>query len=160
VVRSKYLFVPTRSHWTAFFDNGWRGTDAFAPISYMAQELGCRGLRATATSDAIILEIYGPQKTHFLNYVLSVAVAKEDGRWNFSRNGESQTFEQTERYKARNIQDRFTLDMLRDYLADFGIAAFDETYYLPPDREAILIEALGPLPKGARTYSLEEVRYK
>jgi hypothetical protein len=45
VVHTRWLFVPTQSRWTAYFDNGWRGTDAFGAMSYMAKELKCRGIQ-------------------------------------------------------------------------------------------------------------------
>jgi hypothetical protein len=75
VVSSRALFVPTVSSWTAFFSNGWRGTDAFPPMSYLARMVGCRGLRVVAVRDtmdaapakpasrygALILELYGPR---------------------------------------------------------------------------------------------------
>jgi hypothetical protein len=62
------------SSWTAFFSNGWRGTEAFPAISYLARMVGCRGLRVVAVRDSmdaapakpasryggLILELYGP----------------------------------------------------------------------------------------------------
>ncbi|WP_224372652.1 hypothetical protein [Hyalangium versicolor] len=43
--KRRYLFIPTRSTWTAYFDNGYRGTDAVSVMLYMARTLGCRGMR-------------------------------------------------------------------------------------------------------------------
>src|SRR5262245_28318856 len=37
VERRRYLFVPTRSAWTAFLDNGHQGTDVFSPLSFLAR---------------------------------------------------------------------------------------------------------------------------
>ena len=37
--------VATRSRWTAYFDNGWRGTDARLRVSRMALHAKCMGLR-------------------------------------------------------------------------------------------------------------------
>ena len=49
----RYLFVPTASPWTAYFDNGWRGTDAVSAMSYLAGRISCRGLRVVAIPDAV-----------------------------------------------------------------------------------------------------------
>ena len=43
--RQRYLFIPTRSPWTAFLDNGWGGTDASSAMGAMARRVGCRSLR-------------------------------------------------------------------------------------------------------------------
>src|SRR5215217_9059618 len=59
VVRRRYLFIPTASPWVAFFDNGHRGTDAFSVMSYLAERLGCRGMRVTAIPDTIEGEFRG-----------------------------------------------------------------------------------------------------
>src|SRR4051794_4836957 len=40
----RYVWVPTSSQWTAYFDNFVNGTDSFGPVSYLAQQLGCRGV--------------------------------------------------------------------------------------------------------------------
>lgn len=46
--RRRHLFMPTRSPWTAYIDNGWHGTDAASAMAYMARTLGCRGMRVVA----------------------------------------------------------------------------------------------------------------
>src|SRR5688572_16192548 len=35
----RFLFVPTDSRWTAFFDNGYRGTSAMSTVSYLAKQM-------------------------------------------------------------------------------------------------------------------------
>src|SRR5438105_4063120 len=45
VERRRFLFVPSQSKWTACLDNGWQGNDPSA-VSYLATEIGCRGIRA------------------------------------------------------------------------------------------------------------------
>lgn len=68
VERRRYLFIPTRSNWTTFLDNGHQGTDVFSPLSYLAKNLSCVAVRATCVPEgqikqypATILELYGPQ---------------------------------------------------------------------------------------------------
>lgn len=113
VLRRRHLFVPTRSRWTAYFDNGAHGTDAYSPMSYMAQTRGCHGLRVTAVPNTIsrdarlgrygatILEMYGPERTEFLNTIRSVGAVNDGGRWSFDAGGQVQPFEDVAHYQAR-----------------------------------------------------------
>src|SRR4051794_21276704 len=65
---SRFLFVPTRSGWTAFFDNTEQGTESSGVMSVLAEDLRCRGVRARLTPEdgtdaggAVIFELYGPE---------------------------------------------------------------------------------------------------
>ncbi len=49
----RHLFIPTRSPWTAYVENGWGGTDAASAMAYMARTLGCRGLRVVAVPNTL-----------------------------------------------------------------------------------------------------------
>jgi hypothetical protein len=172
VERRRYLFVPTNSAWTAYLDNGSEGTDAFSAMSFLARQMGCRGLRVVHIEDTIqgrdrdargrygatILEIYGPVDTDFLNYVRSVAVANDGGRWVFTEAGERQPFEEIDRYAARRVRDRFTPDMLHRYLRALGLRAFDEDFYLPDGAPAALIEKHGPVAPGVREFTIEDLQ--
>lgn len=173
VLRTRWLFLPTASPWCAFFDNGHQGTDAFSVMSYLAGRLGCRGMRVTAVPDtiegehkgargeygAVVLEVYGPERTHFLNYQRSICALHDGDRWDFSAEGTPFPFEETERYGARRVRDRFTFDMLERYLRELGLSPFEEHFYLPgPGAEAVLIERTGVQPAGMRTFGLEELR--
>jgi hypothetical protein len=173
VLPRRYLFVPTASPWAAFFDNGHGGTDAFSAMSYLAQLLGCRGMRVTAIPDTIegefegargqygglVLEVYGPRKTHFLNYVRSVSLVNDGGSWDFSLGGTPFPFEDVSQYSARRKKDRFTFEMLERYLSELGLSPFDEEFYLPgPADAAQLVELRGPSPPGMREYTLIEAR--
>jgi hypothetical protein len=40
----RYVWVQTAGPWTAYFDNFVLGSDTFGPVSYLAQQLGCRGV--------------------------------------------------------------------------------------------------------------------
>lgn len=145
VLRTRHLFVPTASPWCAFFDNGHQGTDAFAPMSYLAERLGCRGMRVTAVPDtiegevkgargdygAVVLEVYGPERTHFLNSLRSISAVHDGDRWDFGTGGTPFPFEETERYAARRVRDRFTFDMLERYLRHLGLAPFERISIFP-----------------------------
>ncbi len=67
------VFVQTAGRWTAYVDNGWRGTDAFAVISNLGEER-CMGMRVTdpqsfagvpraVDSPGVIWDVYGPEAT-------------------------------------------------------------------------------------------------
>ncbi len=165
----RHLFIPTRSAWTAYVANGWTGTDAASPMSAMARRLSIRGLRVVAVPHtlrgnqgrygAVMLEVYGPaQPGRSLNYVRTIYAANDGGRWVFGHSGEPFPFEQVEQYQARRVRDRFTFDMLKDYLRHLGLAPFEEDFYLPPGSCAWLIQKTGPFTTVGREYTLEEAR--
>jgi len=92
VERRRYLFVPTASSWTAFFDNGHHGTDVFSKVSRLSKLLECKGLRVVAVPEtkegefkgargrygAIILEVYG-NKESVLNYLRAICLINDGG---------------------------------------------------------------------------------
>jgi hypothetical protein len=170
IVPNRALFVPTVSSWTAFFSNGWRGTDAFPPMSYLAGKAGCRGLRVVAVRDsmdaaptsrrsrygALILELYGPRGEP-LNYVRTISLVNDDG-WSFDQSGTPFPFEDIANYSARKVRDRFTFSMLENYLTHLGLKPFEETFYLPAGTFAMLMEIHGPRPAGTHEYSLRAAR--
>jgi len=160
VQRERFLFVPTRSRWVAYLDNGHQGTDVFSVVSLLAEDLRCRGIRAVATPDgprdkggAVILELYGPTGEATLHTIRAVGVAKEGGRWDFWESGDRQPFEQPHRYEATRVRDRFTPEMLKEYLAKLDIELFDERFYAPQG-EAILVERSGRRARGVEEFPL------
>jgi hypothetical protein len=164
------LFIPTRSAWTAYVENGWTGTDAASPLSYMAEWLSIRCLRVVVVPHtlrknqgvrhgAVMLDVFGPEqpgKIH--NYVRAIEVANDGGRWVFEQEGEPFPFEKLEQYQARRVRDRFTFEMLKDYLHHLGLSPFEEDFYMPPGSRAWLVQKTGPLAPGHREYTLEEAR--
>jgi len=170
--RRRFLFVPTASPWVAYFDNSYRGTDATGVMAYLARLIGCRGLRIVAVPNtirgtgmaqtgrygAVMLELYGPHDTDWLNYVRTIAAANDGGRWVFQQSGTPFPFEDIERYNARRVKDRFTFEMLQQYAQELGLAPFDESFYLPPsDNTAMLVEKQGPTVQNLREYTLADV---
>lgn len=168
VMSVRELFVPTASPWTAYFANCAHGTDAQSRMSFLAEQIGCRGLRVVNVPNGIgkgggygatILEIYGPkQEGQALNYIRSIAAANDGGRWVFELDGTPQPFEEPEKYKARLVRDRFTPEMLDRYLRALKISAFDESFYLP--EQALLLSMASSVPASVQLYSLEEARAK
>ncbi|MFL5345037.1 MAG: hypothetical protein ACJ8AT_09590 [Hyalangium sp.] len=165
----RYLFIPTRSAWTAYVNSVWTGTDAASPMGTMARRLSIRCLRVVAVPHTlrgdkgryggVMLDVFGPdQPEKILNYVRSIYAANDGGRWVFGHSGEPFPFEQVEQYQARRVRDRFTFEMLKDYLRHLGLAPFEEDFYLPPGSRAWLIQKTGPFTTVGREYTLEEAR--
>ena len=86
----RFLFLPTRSKWTACFDSGWQGADG-AWLSVAALDLKARAIRAVAIPDSMgtrpgqakkgrlggtIFELYGPDETSFLNCERSIGAPR------------------------------------------------------------------------------------
>lgn len=146
--------------WTAFFDNGARGTDAASVAGYMALRVGCRGARVVSVPEgfnaypATILELYGPAQTEFLNYVRTISAANDGGRWRFDLAGAPQDFEDENAYQQRRIKDKFTHAILQIYLDRLGIAAFDPSAYHSP----VLVERTDPESANTQHLTYEQAR--
>ncbi|HZH17330.1 MAG TPA: hypothetical protein VE057_23445 [Archangium sp.] len=164
----RQLFIPTRSHWTGYVENARGGTDAASAMSYMAETLGCRGMRVVAVPHtlrkdrgrygAVMFELYGPQRTDWLNYLRTLYAANDGGRWVFGQSGEPFPFEKLEQYQARRVRDRFTFDMLKEYLHHLGLSPFEEDFYLPQGAPAWLVERTGPVSPSHKEFTLAQVR--
>lgn len=156
VERRRFLFVSTNSDWTAFIDNGHHGTDAFPPISYLAQTIGCAGIRATdarpgTTQGGTIFEMYGHELTDWLNIERAIYAVPTDGRWSFGVSGTMLPFENPELYERKRIKDRFNSDMLNQYLREIGVLAFDAEFYR---NEGTLVEKIGVSAPGMQIFDL------
>jgi hypothetical protein len=164
----RYLFIPTRSSWTAYVDNAHRGTYVSGVMRYMARTIGCRGLRVVAVPHtyrkgkgrygAVMLDVYGPHQTAWLNYVRALGASNDGGRWVFDEFGEPFPFEQREKYQERRVKDRFTFEMLKEYLHHLGLSPFEEGFFLPEGVPAWLVEKSGPLVLARKEYTLAQAR--
>jgi hypothetical protein len=165
----RHLFLPTRGPWTAYVENQRGGTDAMSAMRVMARRVGCRGLRVAAVPHTlkkdkgrygiIALEMYGPHlNARHNNYVRALATANDGGRWVFDQSGEPFPFEKVEQYQSRKVRDRFTFEMLKDYLRHLGLYPFEEDFYMPEGAPAWLVQTTGAFTPKQRDYTLEEVR--
>lgn len=156
--RRRFVFFKCGPMWTAVFDNSASGTDATSLASYMAQRIGCRGLRVVATANcertygATIFELYGPESTDFLNYIRTISATNDGGRWRFDTAGEALPFEDVSCYQKRRIREMFTPRMLAAYLSAIGVEAFDTANYVSP----VLVERTDRGPTGIVELSFEE----
>ena len=173
VERRRFLFGPTNSRWSYFLDNGWRGTDAASAVSTLCVKLKCRGVRSVFVPNTIrkspvgelgryganILEVYAADsgQCHFLNTLRSISVANDGGRWRFDSGGAPLDFERVESYESKNIKDRFTFEMHKQYLTALAIDGFDPAYFRAND-SSILIAKHGPAAAALKEYTLEEIQ--
>ena len=161
VIRRRELFVAAQGGWTAYFDNGWRGTDTGPPMRVLAQRLGCRGLsvisvpntinerKRTGNYGAIGFVLYGPAGT------LRVAEAVNDGgRWTWDTFGEPQPFEDVARYTNKRVRLRIDQDLLISYMSALGLRPFDASFYAPTGLTSFLIERIGPKAPSEAEYTL------
>jgi len=168
---TRYLFVPTRGQWTAYFDNGWCGSDPSSVVSYLAEQIGCLGVRAAWVPNtlrnrkgrlgSVVFEVYD-KPNPILNIRRSVYLVNEGNwtnNWDFGTSGEPFPFEQTERYQAKRKTDRFTPEMLDTYLKEFGIDAFSEDFYVATkENPAKLVSMKGKFSRNVKKYSLRAAR--
>jgi hypothetical protein len=110
---------------------------------------------------AVMWEVYMPPELGGkppLGYRRSIAVSNDGGRWTFDDIGEPFAFEQLDRYRSRRLRDRFTPEMLREYLGHFGLSPLSDDFYkVTNDRPAIILEECDPkLPEGLQMYTLEQ----
>jgi hypothetical protein len=168
---TRQLLAETRSPWTAYFDNSVIGTDAGPVVTYVSSQLKCRGLRLLCSPNtmtkhterghgnygALSFELISPESQESLSYERVVYLMNDGGRWEFRAQGTVQSFEQTERYDAKKLVDRFTSEMLADYCRAIGIHLFDESFYGP---ECFVLYFPGREAPGTKPKSLAEVQAK
>ena len=111
--------------------------------------------QSKGTYGAVEFELFGPEKTDFLNYIRSISAANDGGRWRFATNGTPQPFEKLERYSVKKIADRLTPELLADYCKALEIQLFDEAFY---GSRGLLISINDPLPRGWTGLTLEQAR--
>jgi len=99
--------------------------------------------------------MFGPEGTHFLNYVRSIHVAHDGSRWDFGTSGTPQPFERPEAYTARRVRDRFTSEMLEEYCKALGIDVFNPEFYGP---NAVLVDSLVRMPARPIVMSLAQAQ--
>jgi hypothetical protein len=154
--------------WTAYFDCGLRGTDPVGAMSVLSQRLLCQAVAITAiphTLDpsgvhkgrmgATQFTLFGPLKTHYINYVRTVEDVFDGNRWVFNASGTEQPFEEPEKYTERRVSDRFTSDMLERYCIALGIDAFNAEGY---GTEGIFIERNIPMRPDMVTMTLPQAQ--
>jgi hypothetical protein len=170
-MHTKFLFVPTKGKWTAYFDNGFQGSDPSSIVAYLAESIGCFGVRAVwipNTIDgckgryrAVIFELYD-KPNPILNIKRHISVINEGNwstKWDFETSGDPLPFEDLEFYEAKRKTDKFTPELLDAYLKKIGIDAFSEDFYrATKEQPAKLFSITGKISKDVKKYSLKKAR--
>jgi len=140
-------FVATRSAWTAFFQSGAIGSDAFPVMSYLAGVMDTLAMRVVSGRDATMWDVYAPRSLGGdpLRYRRSLCAALDGDRWAFNNRGDVYAFETVARYRRRRIRDRFTPSMLREYLLHYdALDVFSPDFFVATSAQpAILLERVG-----------------
>lgn len=166
--RPRELLVAHRDDWTAYFDCLLTGTDAVSAVGALARRMGTAGVAITTAPHsigapgyqggqfgAVHFELFGPGRPEESNLVRSVTLTHDGNRWVFLSHGAAQPFEDTRRYRARTVRERFTTEMLAKYLSGLGISAFDPDAYGP---KAVLIRSDVVLPNVSTIMTLAEAQ--
>jgi len=166
---TKYLFIPAKHGWTAYFDNGYRGTDPTV-IGHMPELMPNRSVWVVArrhkeglpslSPGALVMEVFGNEERESHNLIRSIRLTNNFGKWEFQQSGEPFPFEQTERYQAKRVTNRFDFSMLKDYLKEFRLSPFHMDFYLPvSSNKAVLVDIKEKgLSRGKLDVSLETAR--
>jgi hypothetical protein len=164
--KRRKLFVSTCSGWTAFFQSGIQGSDPFPVMSMLAKLLRVTAMRVCVTPDgamwhAVIWEVYAPPELGGqspLGNRRSLAAANDGGRWTFDQSGEPYPFERIECYARPRRRDRFTRDLLSEYLAHFSLSPFDDAFYfVSAAQPATILEQTLRWTAPPPEYTLEQV---
>lgn len=164
-VQPRELVVATADPgWTALFDCGFPVGDPDSTTGYLAETLKVQGVTVrsvpasggrNAPFGARQLDLFAPIPTDYLNFVRSISVTEDEGRWRFDTRGTVQDFEDLDAYQRRRIAERFTPQMLVDYAAALGLRPFDGDFYPGP---SVLVRNPAVPPPGALVLSISEAQ--
>jgi len=155
---TRELVVAHGDRWTCYLNNSLNGGDPAPPVWFLSQSMRIHGVVATCKPRLPVghaqtkLEYYGPEGQPPLNYVRAIVAHAQDGRWSWHVTGTPLAFEDTSRYTARRIRDRFDRPTLVTYLGALGIDVDDAAAY----GAATLVEHVVDWP--SRTMTLDEAR--
>jgi hypothetical protein len=144
--------------WTAYLNNFVHGGDPTAIGPAIARLLDVRCVVAEHAPrygpghEATQLWVMGPAGAPPLMYERTVGAVASDGRWEWVESGPAFPFEDTARYAARRIRNRFDRELLVRYLDALGIPADDDDAY----GAGVIVQQVVDWPR--RTVSLDEAR--
>lgn len=147
--KRRRLFVATESEWVGCFQSGIDGSDPFPAMSFLAGRMQVLAMRVCSTPEgskwpATIWEVYAPESLGGrppLHYRRAICAANDGGRWVFGQSGDPYEFENLAIYDRPRKRDRFTRQVLQEYLAHFDIDAFaDDFFVVSKDSPALLLE--------------------
>lgn len=162
--KTRSLYLPTETGWTVFLQNGIQGSDPAFNMMQLSLRLDVLAMRVCVTPPearyrGVIWEVFGSEALGGTRFGRrrSIAALNDGGRWVFEESGTRYPFERTERYEAKRKRDRFTAEMLADYLSHFGLPEPGDGLLGPAvHHPAVLLERENA--SGLPEFSLEEVK--
>jgi hypothetical protein len=126
--------------------NGYRGTDEKAPVAQLALRcqttaVGIHWKPEPVRVASIGFSVFGPIPTDFSNHVRAVQLSRDGQKWHWVTTGTPQVYESLSSYEAPRVTNRFTPQLLDDYLRALGIDAFNDGAYGP---DGLLVESRRP----------------
>lgn len=135
VLPTKILTSHTKSEWSVYIPNGWKGGDVSSQPPYLGDLWGVEVLIVTMVRDVLGGQ---PGSTQFVMQTTGnspriersrVIAAHKESRWEFHEHGQRFPFEEVDRYESKRIKDRLTPEMIERYCAHLGINLFDPDFY-------------------------------
>lgn len=129
----RFLLVSTTSQWTAVFS---QGADITSTPMMVSQPSQARNLMTHYSRHVVRdkrVAQYGNRSFELSRGTkgLRTVQASQQGRWEWHASGSLLPFETADRYNAKRIPDRFTLEDLNHYCAALGIRRNEPDFYLP-----------------------------
>lgn len=153
--RRRYILITSKNNWVCLLDNGHTGTDRTVP-EILGKRLDCKVVFTIydPNTEDTLLDVFDTQNSSF-NLIRSISAINENG-WIFEQFGDIQDFENPEYYKSRQIKKRFNFNILKEYLDNLDINAFDASFY--KSDKAILIEKKGKMFDSTKELSIKEAQ--
>jgi hypothetical protein len=157
-VRTKNIFIQTKSDWVLSLDNGWLGTDA-GLAAVLSRKCACAAVRVVSQPHTLGRDgqgSYGAEIFEMFEGGSSrrmIFCANDGGKWKFGQNGSPYAFEDVSLFTNKSVRDRFTHKMLLSYLEQFHIHAFEPTWYLANgEASGVIVTRVGNPPANYREH--------
>lgn len=138
---TRTLVLQTTTNWTAFFNNRAGDQIDVALNQHLSASLNTRAIMAFHKDDTVrklhdrVAGVPGGTIFHF--YEAGVPMRQlsciNDSPWSFDHFGEPLPFERIERYSAKKKRDRFDFELLKDYLGEFNLFPYDDSFFRVDD---------------------------
>ena len=163
IAKNRTLLFSLGDGWTAFLRNGIHGSDAASAMPVLAKTFGTIAMQVCVTPreklyQGVTWAVYDgktPVNGVRVPAQRSIAALNDGGRWVFEQSGAPFAFEDQTRYAAKRKRDRFTAEMLREYLAAFGAPDLLTCGLRPEEIVTATLHHRDPWP-AAKLYSLED----
>lgn len=161
---SREVIIPVTPEWSAYFGNGWRGTDLSSVVPMLSRNLGCLAIAVTCTPDlgrrphkrygARIVEVYAASATA----IRAIWASNDGGRWVSGTTGQPVPEEDAAWMAPPSAKDRFTQRDLRQFVSRMVPGALDtDTWLADP---SFCVASRGATVVTATEHDLAEVQQR